>query len=52
MRYSHKQMCKLLSIDIMRHTLQSGCGSFNSVTNHSVKHIHCSADIVKVQKMK
>ena len=52
MRYSHKQMCKLLNIDIMRHTPNLDVVHFNSVTNHSVKHIHGSADIVKVLKVK
>ena len=52
MRYSHIQMCKLLNIDIMRHTPNLDVVHFNSVTNHSVKHIHGSADIVKVLKVK
>lgn len=45
MRYSHKQMYKHLNIDIMRHTPNLDVVHFNSATNHSVKHIHRSADI-------
>ena len=56
MRYSHKQMCKLLNVDtLMRHTPNLDVVHFNSVqfnSFNSVKHIHGSADIVKVLKVK